>query len=126
VKVGEQKTRNVASPSSFPHFSLSFRIGQLSKLQYCDLSSNMLSSLPEAAVNLSELQFLDLSSNKFKRLQPFLGNMEKLQRLMATNNPLTNIPREILEVLFLLCLLSVFISRPLSLLSFRSCVSLSL
>ncbi len=74
------------------------RIGQLTRLQYIDLSANALASLPETLVNLAELQFLDLSSNKFKRMQPFLGHMDSLQKLITTNNSISNIPKEYLEV----------------------------
>lgn len=70
-------------------------IGNLSSLEFLDLSNNQLNSLPPEIGNLSSLEFLDLRHNQLSSLPPEIDNLENLQLLDLGDNQLTQLPSEI-------------------------------
>ncbi len=70
-------------------------IGNLSSLEYLDLSKNQLLSLPESIGNLFSLQELYLGQNKLKTLPESISNLRSLQTLSLWRNQLSSLPESI-------------------------------
>lgn len=70
-------------------------IGKLSSLQYLILSDNELSTLPSEIGNLSSLRSLALYRNQLTSLPPEIGNLSGLMFLYLLGNQLQTIPPEI-------------------------------
>ncbi|MEH2333028.1 COR domain-containing protein, partial [Nostoc sp.] len=75
--------------------SLPPEIVQLTNLQYLNLNSNQLSSLPPEIVQLTNLQYLNLNSNQLSSLPPEIGQLTNLQTLYLNSNQLSSLPPEI-------------------------------
>jgi hypothetical protein len=75
--------------------ALPAEIGQLSQLQWLDLSGNQLTALPAEIGQLSQLQELDLSYNQSIALPPEIGQLSQLHWLHLSNNQLAALPTEI-------------------------------
>ncbi|NTW54860.1 MAG: hypothetical protein HGB15_08930 [Chlorobaculum sp.] len=71
---------------------LSESLSQLTQLQSLDISSNKLTALPKSLGELTQLQWLDLSNNRLTALPELLGQLTQLQSLDLSNNKLTALP----------------------------------
>ena len=70
-------------------------IGNLTNLQYIDLSANKLSSLPSEIGNLTSLQGLSLWKNQLHTLPSEIGNLRELLYINLGGNCLFSLPPEI-------------------------------
>jgi internalin A len=70
-------------------------LGRLSQLQYLDLSNNQLTPLPESLGQLTQLKELGLASNHLTALPESLGRLTQLQTLWLNNNHLTALPESL-------------------------------
>ncbi|MHA2365683.1 MAG: leucine-rich repeat domain-containing protein [Candidatus Hodarchaeales archaeon] len=75
--------------------SLPEMIGNLTNLEYLDLSHNTLTSLPESIGNLPNLGYLDLSDISLTSLPETIGNLLNLEFLNLSYNSLTSLPESI-------------------------------
>lgn len=71
---------------------ISPNIGQLVELEYVDLDSNALKSLPESMGNLINLQALYLRHNKLDSLPDWIGNLKDLKHLHIAGNQISELP----------------------------------
>lgn len=70
-------------------------IGQLSRLEWLDVSNNRLTVLPVAIGQLTLLRWLDVSDNQLTSLPETIGQLSQLQELHAYSNQLTGLPETI-------------------------------
>ncbi|NEU84277.1 COR domain-containing protein, partial [Nostoc sp. UIC 10630] len=75
--------------------SLPKEIGQLTNLEFFDLASNQLSSLPKEIGQLTNLQTLYLGRNQLGSLSPEIAQLTNLQILNLSSNQLSSLPKEI-------------------------------
>ena len=66
------------------------------KLQYVDLSNNLIALIPAHIENLVELKTLKMRNNALDALPSSLARLPKLQKLALEKNPLQSIPKEVL------------------------------
>jgi len=67
-------------------------LGELTQLQWLDISHNHLTALPEPLDRLTQLQSLDISNNQLTALREWLGRFTQLQSLNLSRNQLTALP----------------------------------
>jgi hypothetical protein len=65
------------------------------KLQYLDLSCNMLERLPESVTSCKKLQLLFLTDNKLVALPESMDKLKHLRKLFLSFNSLTSLPESI-------------------------------
>ncbi|ODG98072.1 hypothetical protein A4S05_10875, partial [Nostoc sp. KVJ20] len=70
-------------------------IARLQKLTSLDLSSNKLTTLPEAIAKLQQLTTLNLSGNQLTTLPEAIGRLQQLTYLNLSRNKLTTLPEAI-------------------------------
>src|SRR3989304_1657042 len=82
------------APQNFPRLTeLPDSLGQLTQLQFLNLSRNQLTGLPEWLGSLTRLKELDVSSNKLANLPNSLTQLTKLEMLDLSSNQLMKLPR---------------------------------
>ncbi|MBE9073874.1 COR domain-containing protein [Microcystis sp. LEGE 08355] len=71
----------------------------LTSLQILDLSDNQIREIPEALAHLTSLQYLYLYNNQIREIPEALAHLHlvNLKRLVLENNPITNVPPEIIR-----------------------------
>ncbi len=76
-----------------------YSMGELSKLDYLNLSKNRFTTVPRAIKNLKDLVYLDFSNNKIKiGIPEWMINLNNLTHLDLSRNEITTIPK-IIEAL---------------------------
>jgi len=71
------------------------KINRLQKLEYLNLSSCGIDTLPLSLFELTNLEMLILSDNQITELPKEIGNLTSLTSLVLYDNKLTNLPKEI-------------------------------
>ncbi|HBE26901.1 MAG TPA: hypothetical protein DDW33_14585, partial [Ktedonobacter sp.] len=74
-------------------------LGQLSNLQYLDMTGNQLTSLPEALGSLVQLRKLYLDENQLASLPESLGHLTNLHELHVDKNLLASLPTSISQLI---------------------------
>ena len=87
----------VAAQTPQQRRNVPLEIGQLSDLEWLNVSNNQLTQLPEAIGQLSNLEWLNLSGNQLTRLPDAIVQLSNLERLILDNNPLVSPPPEMVE-----------------------------
>ncbi len=77
--------------------SLKAEVGQLSDLEYIDLSDNNFTGLPAEIGQLNDLEVLVFRNNNFTGLPHELGNLSKLELLDLRGNDISSFDLEIIE-----------------------------
>ncbi|KAJ8313446.1 hypothetical protein KUTeg_009003 [Tegillarca granosa] len=67
----------------------------LLKSLYLDISSNVLSHLPDSIGELSKLRKLQVSNNRLKKIPRSIGKLKRLETLELMNNEIVTLPLEI-------------------------------
>jgi Leucine-rich repeat (LRR) protein len=75
--------------------SIPEEIGELTALKYLNLSNNRLTAIPEQIEKLTQLQKLNLKKNQLTEIPTQIGNLTSLEDLNLSLNELTEIPQEI-------------------------------
>lgn len=81
---------------------LNHRIGELTHLQYLDVSANQLVRLPDELCNLVELKELIINRNHIEALPENIGNLLSLTYIDAWDNPLYELPPSIADLRYTL------------------------
>ncbi|KAL8226005.1 hypothetical protein R6Q57_018562 [Mikania cordata] len=99
TSIGEMKSLQFLDAHFNELRGLPSSIGCLSNLEILNLSGNFsdLTSLPLTIGDLTNLKELDISNNQIQELPATFGRLENLEKLNLEENPLADLPKEVVN-----------------------------